>query len=172
MKSLMKKKHVLLSLIFGICLAWFFATVFIDFIAVPNVFRTVSSLKEAGTLGGIIFTSFNIIEMIFAVLIIVLSTLYKKKGSKATIVLKILAASTFVLAIVYTTTLSPGIRDTNIAKSNYTHTDEEYQVLEEKLRTYHSLYVKLDSYKLLALLTMCGITLTGLVRLETKEGEA
>lgn len=172
MKSLMKKKHVLLSLIFGICLAWFFATAFIDFIAAPNIFRNVSSLKEAGTLGGIIFTSFNIIEMIFAIALIFFTILYKKKGSKATMLLKVLAASTLVLAIVYTTTLSPGIRDTNIAKSNYTHTDEEYQVLEEKLRTYHNLYVKLDSYKLLALLTMCGISITGLARLDTKEGEA
>ncbi|EPZ51479.1 PF13664 domain protein [Bacteriovorax sp. BAL6_X] len=170
MKSLLKK-HVLLSLIFGVCLSWFFATVFIDFIAAPNIFRNVSSLKEAGTLGGIIFTSFNIIEMIFAVLLIIATFLYRKKG-KTTFIMKFIAVTTLVLAIVYTTQLSPGIRDSQIAKSNYTHTDEEYQVFEDKLRGYHKLYVRLDSYKLLALLTMCGVSLAALMKLESKEGEA
>lgn len=167
MKSLLKK-HVLLGLILSFSLSWLFATIFIDFIAAPNIFRNVSSLKEAGTLGGIIFTSFNIIELILAVLVIVASFLLRSKGLGGK-VLKILSLSTLVLAIIYTFKLSPGIRDAQIAKSNYVHTDEEYQVFEEKLNSYHKSYVRLDSFKLLALLTMCGISLTQLARVNAKE---
>lgn len=46
---------------------WFFSTIVVDFFAVPNVFRTVTNLYEAGRVGIKIFARFNILELIFAV---------------------------------------------------------------------------------------------------------
>ncbi len=171
MKSILKK-HVTLSLILAVSMSWFFATIFIDFIAAPNIFRNVSSLKEAGTLGGIIFTSFNVIELILACFLIILALLYRNKSIASKIV-KVLSLATLILAVIYTFKLSPGIKEANISKSNYIETDEEYQIFDEQLRSYHKTYVRLDSFKLIALLTMCGISLTHLSKLNTKEeGEA
>lgn len=172
MKSFVKKKHVLLSLILAFSLSWFFASVFIDFIAAPSIFRNVSSLREAGTLGGIIFTSFNVIEIILGTLLIMSSFLYCKK-SLSTYVLKGLSLITLVLAITYASWLSPGIKNANIEKSKLVHTDKMFEVYSTQLRDYHDLYKKLDSLKLLSLLTLCGISLTHLSKLNSKEeGEA
>lgn len=144
----MKKKHYLLTLILVLAFAWFLATVFVDFFAVPNVFRTVSSRDEASSLGVIIFSRFNYIECILGFLIAFLSI---KLFTSKMLSKKLFLIPTFLLIVfplIYTFSFSPNIKYYNEQKIEL----GEDSAVQEKLDLFHKLYVRVDSVKLLMLL--------------------
>lgn len=144
----MKKKHYLLSIILTLTFSWFLATIFIDFFAVPNVFRTVSTRAEAASLGVIIFSKFNLIECILATILVFVSLrlLLQKLVTRKTFILPIIFL--IIFPITYTFIFSPNIKFYNNQKIEL---GEDTQT-QEKLDLYHKLYVRADSAKLLALL--------------------
>lgn len=127
--------------------SWFVATIFIDFFAVPNVFRTVSSRDEASSLGVIIFSKFNLFELIFALLIsLTIFKDYVKNNGK-----KVLLSFSFLLLIfpaLYNFQYSPMIKKNNELKIQ----NGEDETVQANLDFYHKLYVRTDAVKLFILL--------------------
>jgi hypothetical protein len=149
----MKNKRTLLfGVSFGLALTWLVATIFIDFVAVPAVFSTITSRDDAAELGIKIFTRFNYIEIAVAVLLLVLS-----RGRK------LIAASSLVLfPILYISLLSPNIDRLNNDKINLLDEDPKMEKVQEDLDFYHNFYVKADSVKILLLILMMTLQVRGL----------
>ncbi len=157
----MKKQQLYLLWTLCLAFAWFTATVFIDFFAVPEVFRQVSSRNEAAALGIAIFTKFNYIELIVSILMIITSglLLFKEKISKA---LLILSALLIIFPGAYAFKLSPEIKKYNGLKVEDPYSEQ----IQTQLDFYHHIYVKADSAKLLLLLGVVIYTNILLIRKE------
>jgi hypothetical protein len=137
---------------------WLGLTCFLDFFAVPTVFRTLASRQDAGTLGMIFFHTFNKIEIVLALLLGLCGFFFKddikfKKTFFSTI------SGLLILVLVYTFHMTPQIIDVNKKKYNVMEGSEEYRVLEEKHLFYHGLFRKTDGLKILVLLTLFGTAL-------------
>lgn len=144
----MKKKHYILTLILTLTFSWFLATIFVDFFAVPNVFRTVSTRAEAASLGVILFSKFNFIECLlaFGLAACAIGLYFKKLITRKIFILPIIFL--IIFPITYTFIFSPNIKYYNDQKIEL----GENEAVQEKLDLYHKLYVRADSVKLLALL--------------------
>lgn len=153
----MKKACIGFIFILGL---WLGLTCFLDFFAVPTVFRNVSSRQEAGTLGMIFFHTLNKLEIIFSLVLAGCAWSFRnsikwKKTFWTTI------TGLFLLTLVYTFHMSPVIVETNKKKWELSEEDSQYQVLEETHQFYHGLFRKTDSAKILALLILLGSTFRG-----------
>ncbi|EQC46182.1 DUF4149 domain-containing protein [Bacteriovorax sp. Seq25_V] len=156
-------KKFKLYTIWVLCLsfAWFTATVFIDFFAVPEVFKQVSSRNEAAALGISIFTKFNYIELVVAMLMILSSFFlaFKEKFKKT---LMILCTVLILFPGAYALKLSPEIKKYNRLKVE----DPYSEVIQAELDFYHHIYVKADSVKLILLLAVIIYSNVILIRKE------
>ena len=144
---------------------WIGMTCLIDFVAVPAVFRNVSSRQEAGTLGMIIFNTFNYVEVVFAVLFASCAFLFKEK-IKLKKTYGFLCTFLILLSLTYAFYMSPRITEVNRAKWNLQEGTGEYQVLNQEHQFLHSTFRKTDSVKILILLFLIG---AGIARKENED---
>ncbi|MEE3079213.1 MAG: hypothetical protein VX341_07755 [Bdellovibrionota bacterium] len=138
------------SLIFlpAILIAWLLSTVFIDLMAVPLVFQTVSSRDEASLLGVGIFKMFNHLEIVF-----ILSSLFFMKLSSIFSLNDFLLKISYLLffPFFYSFYLTNKIVSLNASKMNEID-DAKLQIIQKDLDFFHQLYVRLDSVKIFILI--------------------
>lgn len=154
--SLKRNSHQSLALALAFCLSWMLATIFIDFLAVPAVFQTVTSRDEAASLGVTIFTRFNYIEIILALFLCILSVKSKR----------IISLVLIVFPLLYGLYLSPNIDKMNKLKMATIDEDPKMEKIQADLDFYHNFYVKADSAKLLLLILLFGLQLKDLYKKE------
>ena len=145
----MKAKKILAS----ISLSWLLMTLFIDIKAVPTVFRNVSSRLEAGRVGMDIFSTFNYLEVVFACILLLLCLRFLSIKKMWLIVIPL-----FILPFSYAFYLTPEITD--IALKIGLGVEEGFDVskLEAQHEIFHSLYTKLDGFKIILLMVLVGFS--------------
>jgi len=133
---------------------WFGMTAAVDFVAVPLVFTTLTSLEQAGQLGIAVFSRFNTIELLLGTIMLALSMLlfFKEKNGKWSITWVLLSVLVASLAITYSFYLSPMIGFLGREMHQFPLESEPYLKVYEQHQFFHKLYVKLDSVKLISLL--------------------
>lgn len=153
----MKKNYATL---FCMCLLalWLGATIAVDFFAIPAVFRNISNLSEAGAVGMSVFSSFNKLELVLALTTLVTfgATLGWSNSAPKPRVIIISLIILVLLAASYLFYLTPELTVVSIAKNN-SFEELERAALEERLQFLHTLYVRLDSFKMLLILLLLGI---------------
>ena len=138
--------------------AWFGMSALVDFVAVPTVFRNISSREEAGNIGMIIFSSFNIVEAVFAFLLLVFAHFFRDIVKwKKTMISTLLGL--FALSLVYNFYMTPKITEYTELMRTESEGSAKYQEYEKAHQGIHKAYVKLDGAKLLILLTLMGLAL-------------
>ena len=142
--------------------SWFSMSCLINFVAIPAVFRNVSKLSEAGNVGMIVFGRFNGLELVCALLTALLFfyPILKNKVEVRFFKLKsALQIFLIVLTCSYVFHLTPKIKDINTNRALLSENGEtqKLEALELEHDKYHKLYVKLDSVKLLSLLTLLAM---------------
>jgi len=124
----------------------------------------ISSRQEAGSLGMIIFHTFNKLEIVFSIILLACGfqfrewVVFKKSFFSA-------LGSLFVLTLVYTFHMSPTIIESNKLKYELEESDPQYKVLDETHQRYHKLFRATDSVKILILF----IILVGAIRRDEQE---
>lgn len=162
MKAL--KNHPLVgSLLFFILGAWLVSTLFIDFFAVIAVFRNISSIFEAGTVGMYIFNSFNKFEFSFAIILLIFSFYYVHPKGKIALTVKVLAIMLLGIAGYYLFFLSPIISELTREMYKIGVGNNGYETLQQTHQVFHKRYVRLDSVKIVVLIVeITLLTLTTL----------
>lgn len=130
---------------------WMAPSIVIDFVAAPAIFRNVSSLQEAGTLGMVIFKSFNSLELILSIIILIIGAVLvrEKKFKKIWLgffTLLVLWAGFFRFHV------SPTIVSINTQKWELSEDSPKYEALTSSHDFYHGLYVKMEGAKVILLL--------------------
>ncbi len=144
----MQKKTYFLLILPALIFSWFIATVFIDMMAVPLVFQTVSSRDEAASLGVQIFRRFNVVELILFAsisLCFYASKIFSLKGY----LLRFSYLGLF--PIFYFSYLTDKIVHFNRLKTNEID-NTKLETIQASLDLYHHLYVRLDTLKIFLLL--------------------
>ena len=136
--------------------AWLVATIFIDFFAVMAVFKNVSNIFEAGTVGMYVFSSFNKFEIFFGVSLLTVSFMNPLSNKKIKQLMIILSLILLTIALYYNFFLSPKISELTIQMHEIGLGNEGYDLTENSHQIFHKRYVSLDSLKLLLLLILLG----------------
>ncbi|GAB4015481.1 MAG: hypothetical protein Fur0010_14570 [Bdellovibrio sp.] len=149
---------------------WMGMTMSVDFVAVPLVFQTLTSLQEAGKLGIAVFSKFNSIEIFLSMVLFIASILefLKNKNGRWPMTWVLFSILLTSLAVLYAFYLSPRIAFLGNEMHQFPLESEPYLVVYKEHQFFHKLYVKLDSLKLLLLLTM----IVSCWRKISKEGES
>lgn len=151
----MKNSCKLFLFILGL---WLGLTCFLDFFAVPTIFRTLPSRELAGKLGMIFFYTFNKLELVFVLALAICAWFFRHEIKwKKTFWSSI--SSLFILIMIYLFHMTPTIIEVNKAKYQLMEGSPEYEVLEQKHLFYHGLFRKTDGAKILVLLVLLGSTL-------------
>lgn len=140
-----------------VLVCWFLMSLFVDIIAVPTVFRNVTSVEQAGKVGMTIFSALNRFEILFALIFILGSwKMFNKHGKKAIIVLSLIL---FVWSLSYNLFFTPQI--IFYTKMIHSHAPNDPLMAEFQVQHsfYHHLYRYLDTAKLLMLLISLGLTI-------------
>lgn len=130
---------------------WLGLTCFIDFVAVPKAFQIISSRQEAGSLGMIIFHTFNKMEIFFAVCLLGGAWFFRKWVVYKKVFFLGLSFL-FTLSLVYNFHMTPTIINSNKEKYELEESDPQYKILDERHQRYHKLFRTTDSAKILILL--------------------
>jgi hypothetical protein len=150
-------KRVIKYLSVGLILSWFFMTLFVDILAVPTVFKNVSSVEEAGKVGMTIFTAFNRIEFILAFSLLLMSFYFFKINKKS--IYLIIPLFLFLWSISYNLYFTPQIIYFTKMIHSHHSSDPQMAFFQQQHTFYHQLYKKLDSIKLLMLFIFLIISL-------------
>ncbi len=132
---------------------WFGATIAVDFFAVPAVFQSVSNLGEAAAVGMKVFARFNSLEFILSLtlpLLWILAHKFNFSSGKRVFIL-LFEVVLIALAASYLFYFTPAITELSLAKANVFEESERLG-LEQSIASLHSIYIKLDSLKLIILL--------------------
>ena len=134
---------------------WLGATIAVDFVAIPSVFHNVSSLAQAGAVGMSVFSRFNQMEVAFAVMIFIFYSWSCRSEIKSRWAMISVALSFFlvILALSYLFYMTPQITMITQAKNN-AFQESERLLLEQSLQVFHSLYIKLDSAKMIVIVAL------------------
>lgn len=151
----MKRSCMVFLLLLG---AWLALTCFVDFIAVPTVFRESVSRQDAGNIGMIVFSVVNKMELVFSVGMLICGYLFKdqvvwKKTFFATL------ASLLILIVVYNVHMTPEVSKQTYIMREHEEGSDAYKAAEKRHYFYHSLYRKTDSVKILTLMALIGFSL-------------
>lgn len=154
-------KAVFVELVLSFILVWFFASAFVDIVAVPTVFKFTSNLVEAGRIGMTVFGRFNKFEVFFALMILI-GVLSQEKKSKLFITISVFLLG---LAFFYNIVMTPAIAGAAVKMHSVNVMDPLYQVYRNEHAKYHNLYRYFDSTKLIVLLIFAGLN----IRLNIKQ---
>ena len=152
----MKKiSNIFSELVFAFLLVWFFTTVLVDIIVIPNVFRTLNDVQLAGKVGMVVFHKFNLFEIFFSSIIFIGISL----NSRRKIGEIVLSFALFCLSLIYTFVMTPKITEISLKISQTNIADPLYAELQSNHAFYHNMYRNFDSAKLLVLLIFIITTL-------------
>jgi len=143
------------ELVLPFLLTWFFASAFVDIVAVPSVFKFTSNLQEAGRIGMTVFGRFNKLEVFFALMIIA-GVVSHEKPSK---LFMTVAVGLLGLALFYNIVMTPTIAGAAVKMHSVAVTDPQYQIFREEHSKYHHMYRYFDSAKFIVLLIFSGLIL-------------
>jgi hypothetical protein len=163
----MKKISSLLTeLVLPFLFVWFFTTVLVDIVVIPNVFRTLGDIHSAGKIGMVVFHKFNLFEIFFAA--IILSGIFLKPLRKLwELVTSIIL---FFLTLIYTFVMTPAITEITHKINQTNISDPVYAELQSNHAFYHNFYRYLDSAKLIILLIFIVATLVLKLRTAKRDG--
>jgi hypothetical protein len=154
----MKINPVLLGHFFFFNLgAWLISTIFIDFFTVIAVFKNVSNIFEAGTVGMYVFSSFNKFELIFGISLLGISLINPLANVKVKRLMIFFSLTLLSIALYYNFFLSPKISTLTVQMNDIGLGNEGYRLLENSHETFHKRYISIDSIKLLLLLILLGL---------------
>lgn len=155
--------EVLVSRIYIFTLStWFSISLFIDIFVVPTVFRTVSNIQESSDIGIKVFSIFNSIEFILAILLLVLGVWYRNYmqwGKNVKGVIIFLWILLFVLSASYKFHITPMISSLTLEMRDNGLGSVAAATVANAHNFYHDLYVKLDYSKIFVLLFLLLFTL-------------
>jgi hypothetical protein len=134
--------------------AWLVSTIFIDFFAVMAVFKNVSNIFEAGTVGMYVFGSFNKFEMIFGSCISAITFFNPLPQKKVKALMIGLSLILLFIALYYNFFLSPRISSLTYEMHDIGLGNKGYETTEVAHGLYHKRYIFMDSIKLLFLFTL------------------
>lgn len=148
------KINVLRKLILCALSAWLGMVIFTDFIVVPAVFTTISKRLEAGELGMSVFAALGSFEVVVGLFIFLAAGIVLKKfKTRRALILFFLASTLYGLTLMGRFYLTPELTVINRAKYTLEESSSEYQQLNQRHQFLHGLYVKLDSIKMLLLIS-------------------
>lgn len=149
----MKKNYLLLI---SMCLLslWLGATIAVDFFAIPAVFRNITNLSEAGAVGMSVFGNFNKLELLLALASLASFALRGNVSQSRVVLISLIVL--VILAASYLFYLTPELTAITLAKNN-SFEELERAGLEQQLQFMHTLYVRLDSFKMLLILLLLGL---------------
>jgi hypothetical protein len=130
---------------------WLGLTIAVDFVAVPLVFRTISHLNEAGSLGIAVFSRLNDFEILIGVAALVLAIIFARKSGVRGKILLAMSVVLTGLAFTYSFWLSPTISQLTEKMHIEVLESAAYLAIQQEHRFYHDLYIKLDTVKILIL---------------------
>jgi hypothetical protein len=134
--------------------SWLISTIFIDFFAVMAVFKNVSNIFEAGTVGMYVFSSFNKFEIIFGIFLLLISFTNPLTNLKMKNTMIIISAILLSFALYYNFFLSPKITTLTHSMHDIGMGNKGYDEIERMHGIFHKRYVSMDSIKLLLLLAL------------------
>lgn len=137
--------------------SWFFTSVLIDMVAIPAIFRNVSIISEAGTVGMIVFGKYNILEVLFSLGTLI--TLWLNRNIDYFKVLFGLLLVLLMIAMAYTFHLSPEITEINTKLYNDETSEQLLTQLQASHDYYHQLYVGIEKAKVLMLFCVLVLSL-------------
>lgn len=143
------------ELILPFILVWFFASAFVDIVAVPSVFKFTSNLQEAGKIGMTVFGRFNKLEVFFAIMILA-GIFSQEKKSKLFITIGFFLLG---LSLFYNIVMTPTIAAAGVKMHSVDVLDPLYQVYRTEHAKFHNMYRYFDSTKLIVLLIFAGLVL-------------
>lgn len=142
------KNRSISSIVMVVLALWLGATLAVDFLAIPSVFKNVTNLAEAGKVGMAVFGKFNVIEVVYALLsLFFLLVITLRNRSRFNIFLLSLTLVLTAIALSYLFYFTPELARVTFAK-NETFGPEMRAALESELYFLHSLYIKLDGLKM------------------------
>lgn len=150
-----KRGSIIFIFVLGL---WLGLTCFVDFFAMPTIFKNVSSKQEAGLVGMHIFTSLHKLELFF-VFILGLSLWTLKDTLKAKKSILGIWSGLVLLIFVYIFHMGPMISESNKQKYRYKADSAEYRKYQKVHEQYHQLFRKTDGVKILTLLLLFGSVL-------------
>lgn len=156
----MRSKKLYLSLLS----LWLGLTCFVDFIAVPTVFRNVSSRAEAGDIGMIVFSLVNKVEFVCAIIVLICAYLFKDTVKKKVLLFTTLS-SLVALTLVYNIHMTPQVRKQTLLMRDVSEESVTYIKAQETHEFYHSLYKKTDGVKILVILFLLS---SGILKKESE----
>jgi hypothetical protein len=150
----MTKKNYLYSFFVILSSLWWGWTLLVDMFIIRTVFAIIDNFFQAGDLGVAVFSKLNNLELIVGTFLVVILAFQVKRNRKA-IPLLIIATITWTIAMSYFSFLTPKLvyltelwKRTDLigisSVSGIADVQQEHQF-------YHSLYIGLDSLKLLLL---------------------
>lgn len=122
----------------------------VDFVIVPTVFRNLPDVMQAGNLGVILFNKYNMLEFLLALILVPVFIKMPTHKSK-----KLIGIGVFLLLAIagsYLFYLTPKLTELTSLMGQGGEVAQEHSF-------YHSLYVKIDSIKLIILLALQGVVL-------------
>jgi hypothetical protein len=139
--------------------AWLALVIFTDFVVAPTVFQTVSKRVEAGELGMKVFSALGFFEVIVGIILFLLGLVVLKRfRTKRAGSLFLLATCLFAFALLGKFYLTPELTRLNLKKYTMDEQSIEYQKVQSQHHFLHNFYIKLDTFKMLFLLT--GLSLS------------
>lgn len=132
--------------------AWLAMTFTIDFMVLPKVFSVIKDVFLGGEIGSGLFSTFNLVELLFATVLIGLAftaNFHKVIQQK---LIRISSVMLFLISCLYQFYLTPGIINaTNTTLSiNEGEVERRAQAFLEQ-QFYHQWYIRVDSLKILLL---------------------
>lgn len=153
----MLKSRPLYIITLMLAMSWLVATALVDFAVVPSLFRHLKDFFEAGNLGTVLFSKFNIVELILGTSIAILLLVVTKKNPTLRI-LFFLSSILLLIALTYFFYLTPKLISlTDLwqkAEASGAIGAGDIPDIQQHHQLFHKIYVTLDSVKMLLLLTL------------------
>jgi hypothetical protein len=140
---------------------WLGATLMVDFVIVPSVFRIINDFFNAGELGITLFSKFNLVEMVISTTLVTITAYLLSRGVAlhAPLLLAVLA---WIIVMVYVFYLTPKLSHLTELFYQSELTGEMaqggYPDIQQAHQYFHRVYIILDSIKILLLALLATLT--------------
>lgn len=141
--------------------AWLAGTALVDFLVVPTLFHNHSHFFEAGTIGILLFTKFNYIEIVVASVMVGMLALRLKERNPLHLGFFFIAVVLWLIIMSYFVYLIPKISHlTELwrkAESLGAISMNGIRDVQQEHQFYHGIYVGMDTVKLIVLIFLLGV---------------
>jgi ABC-type transport system involved in cytochrome c biogenesis permease subunit len=146
--------------------AWLFLTVFVDFVIVPKAFGQLGDIFIASEFSHRIFSSLNLLEVVFGILLFLYSfILLKNKPNKKTFLKIFINVLLISISALYYFFLTDKIAElTEMWKTSIVLTENALITVKEEHSFYQNFYSNIDFFKI-------SILAFGLILVMSDKGE-